>query len=262
MKRRRNVPASEKLRSETYYHGVPPHLAEDALDSGAVLPRSESGAREHEEGTWLDPRRGKAYVTPDLRRAARYTGQLGRDKGQPGGPGLLVEIDGRNLHDVEPDEDDVGRAIHIAWSGLADSTSLDNFAGRAVKALWPRIPGTTRQDLHTHRRSRMAERLIELAKPHLTVRQTEMMQGDWGDAPVSVLAKVGKKVLPHLPDDVKLWILERGSSIAHEGGLPISGAVACPEGLDRRMYRDEHLEECEVVWDSDDYRKLKRRLMR
>lgn len=261
MKRRRNVPASEKLRSKTYYHGIPAHLAEDALDSGAVLPRSESGAREHEEGTWLDPRRGKAYVTPDVQRAAAYTGQLGRDRGEPDGPGLLVEIDGANLQDVEPDEDDVGRAIHIAWSSIGD-TSLRTFSGRAIKALWVRIPGTTRADDRTHRLSRMGERLIELAKPHLTVRQTEIMRGDWGDAPVSVLAKVGKKVLPHLPDDVKLWILERGSSVAHEGGLPISAAMACPEGFNRRMYRDEHVEECEAVWDSEDYRALKKRLMR
>lgn len=255
--RRRNVAPPRRARAKTYYHGIHPDLVEQVLASGEIRPRADTGVRESGTRQWLEPRPGKVYLTPSARMAWKYTDM------DPGVE-VVVAVDGDDLVDIEPDEDNVGALVYTAGWGKVpgSSTSPEGFEEDVEAALWKK-----RSDGPGFRQTPLAQEVLSIAQSVLTKAQWEAMTGERRGDQLAMLAKVGKKVLPHLPDRLAARIIQMGSNIAHDGPVRIIGAVACPPGAHHEyaMARYEpgrKVPQCAELYSLEDYRALKRKLMR
>lgn len=186
------VPRESDL-AKTYYHGTyKVKDASDILKNGIKAP-DLTGRNEK-----LTPRKGKVYITSHLRTAQIYA--IGGDVAGSDSPyaipndihyapfGFLFVIDGKDLKDIEPDEDNVGELI---WQIQLDYK----------KGIQPSVEQRT---------------LLDLARIALTPRQLQrVFQGEYGDWAVA-----GKKIIPKLSDEMKLWLIDQPNvHIAHHGTI-------------------------------------------
>ena len=252
--RRLNPEATPALREGLYWHGTQDPFAQQVLQTWTLQPRAATGVLEHKPRAWLDPLAGRVYLAQTPTHALRYLGLKRHRKSHP--VGLLVEVDGRNLGEVHPDEDDVGLAAYIAGSGSYWHGGTDQAIG---EAMWQQRPG----DAYP-KRTAFAERLLDLANRHLTRHQLEHVMGDWGDPDVSMLARVGKKLLPYLSDDDQVELMELGAAIAHVGPVPVARAWACPSSMPPRLRVEgwrAMQRQCTEVFDAADYAAARRELL-
>tara|TARA_B100002019_G_scaffold247516_1_gene225953 strand:+ start:362 stop:1054 length:693 start_codon:yes stop_codon:yes gene_type:complete len=173
-----------------YYHGTPTKAnAEDIMINGIKAPDLSS-----REG-YLRPVEGKVYLTRDLAYAQIYA--LGGDlagKNVPdsfkgyGQYGYVFVVDGKQLKDIQPDEDSVGELVY--------NEEID----------W----------------------LDELAKDILKYEEYDDFGQDLGyrnlyDAIIGgeydAWAAGGKILLDEMSDDQKLNLLDYGAHVAHTGNL-------------------------------------------
>lgn len=252
---RLNPRAPAALRRRRYYHGTQDPYAEAVLVSGALLPRSDTQVLEQDR-SWLAPVPGYVYVSPDPLRAARYL-ELTRDGQHP--VGLLVEVDARDLVQVEPDEDDVGRAIYVALTGEV-ITPHRPFERAVQEKAW--ASGRGRATFSGLVPTSWGNYLRHVAEKALTTAQFRDMGGWHGEPAVPLLAKVGKKILPRLDDQVRLDLLEMGSDVAHEGPLPIQAAYLCDiHDVDRALSWRALKRACTPVRSAHDYLRTKTRVL-
>lgn len=111
----------EKHKGMDYYHGTEDRASAEGILQSGIQPRDiELGKKD-----FLTPVGGKTYITPNLDYALIYA--VGADMVGTKLPEAWIEkerygyvfvIDGRELLDIQPDEDSIGEMI---WSGEGPS---------------------------------------------------------------------------------------------------------------------------------------------
>lgn len=174
--------------AKKYYHGTSSENAfneilKDGLKPGDVtLAKTTSKAKEN-----LNPVKGHVYITTDIGYAQMYAigGDLAGSSYMPKDRkyGYLFVIDGAELKDIQPDEDQVGELIYKALN----KKIFDPVVSRYVLA----------------------------ASKKLTDRQyKKFMDGEY-----VMWAHLGKKLLADMPDSDKLHFVNLASNVAHHGNL-------------------------------------------
>jgi len=178
------------LLKDVYYHGTDTKAKADKIWREGIKPDLADY-----EGLGR-PIEGRVYITRNLDYAIPYAlgaNMAGEDlhshyTKKYGPAGYVFVIPGAELHDVHPDEDQVGQAVYeqaFKW--------LDEMA---EEYLVPEPPTPDLEDFY--------ENL------HQQVVQS-------GDIDSFILA--GKELMPHLSDKQRIQIIKKYGNIAHEGPL-------------------------------------------
>lgn len=174
-----------------YFHGSNDELAaEKIIKDGFLKPRDLEISDKKLKGPTLEPVKGKVYLTPSLSYAQIYAigGNLaGSNYISRKQYGYLFQINGKELTDIQPDEDSVGELIH--------------------------------NELHTPQKP-FLNTYVNIARRQLTARQfKELENGEY-----VMWAHAGKKLLKTMSDFDKLKFIELGAHIAHTGNIKIEKA--------------------------------------
>jgi hypothetical protein len=185
----------ESHREIVYYHGTSSEEAgisilKNGIEPGNVVMPNRSPSKKPN----LVPVSGKVYITPDIGYAQIYA--LGGDVAGSKSMalrwkeriGYLFIISGKDLVDIQPDEDSIGEMIFK----LATEKQFEN------KLQW----------------------LYVLARRKLTDKQwAQLIGGEY-----VMFAHAGKKLLPLMTDEQKLQLISLGAHVAHTGKLIPSAA--------------------------------------
>ena len=179
---------SDIHRSMTYYHGTTDAKAAKSIMKNGIQPRSVTLAkRDSRTRVNLNPVEGKVYITPNLGYAQMYAlgGDVAGSNYQPKDRkyGFMAVIDGKEIKDIQPDEDSVGEIIYNAMR----ENSLDPFLIRMANTV----------------------------RASLTPNQLRQFR----DGEYDMWAHTGKKLLKKMSDSDKLRFIDFGAHIAHEGAL-------------------------------------------
>ena len=187
--------------AKTYYHGTDNDKAAKKILKKGIQPP------EVVYQTLMSPVKGKVYLTPDLEYALIYSiraNMIGRELPssfiKPGTEyAYLFVIKGKELKDIQPDEDSIGEMIYkLAGyrtpSKLGGGTYIESDTD--FKWLW------------------------NMAKKELTPRQFEKVI----DGEAAYWAAAGKKLVKKMTNDQKWQLIDAGSHIAHTGSLKIKEA--------------------------------------
>ncbi len=143
----------------------------------------------------LRPQDDNVYITSDLSYAIIYGigGDLAgsnhiikSDIEKYGEFGFVFEIDGKELADIGPDEDDIGKLIYYAFEDKSTNPIL--------------------------------KMLMFKAETELTVGQLKKLK----DADFNTFAIAGKKISKVLSNEQKLAVIDLGTHIAHKGKVKTS----------------------------------------
>lgn len=201
-----NEELAPETRAKTYYHGT---CCEDKalsiLRDG--LDPSKTEVKYGAKKPFLRPIDGHVYVTPnpgyamiyalggDVAGTDFFSSQYGKNFIEKDGRyGFLFVIRGEDMTDAVPDEDDVGAIVGSLLSGH-----------RYQKFDWALI------DTVAYRLKSEAE--INFSPS--TLRRVK-------DGDMAWCAKVGKKLLKVLPQNVLQVLIKANSSLAHSGHLKVS----------------------------------------
>lgn len=174
-------------RAKVYYHGTSNEKAGEAILKSGIEPGDIVMPTKHKatKGANLVPMKGKVYITPDISYAQIYAlggDYAGHDLNKTG-TGYLFVIDGADLQDIEPDEDSVGEMICYAARGKKYKDELRS--------------------------------LVYLAQDKLTDGQYKrLLNGEY-----VMWAHTGKKLMPLIPTEMKLKLIDLGAHVAHAGKL-------------------------------------------
>lgn len=177
--------------AKTYYHGTPNVKAAKSIRAFGIKPPSakELLKKYREEDNAFMPVPGRVYITPHLRYAIIYAldgDVLGYDQSRYidnfGDElyGYLFVFDGKELGDIQPDEDSIGELLYKYYRG---ENKFD----------W----------------------LAEIAEDTLT--DDELQEVKWGD--VGYLALAGKAIVNYLSDKQKYILMDAGAHVANEGKI-------------------------------------------
>jgi len=185
----------EAHRAKLYYHGTSTEKAglsilQNGIEPGdIVMPEKRTSSKKPN----LNPVKGKVYITPELKYGQIYAigGDFAGHAASPSflkdGAGYLFVIDGKDLVDIEPDEDSIGEMIY--W--VANNKKF----------------------------TRELQWLYNLARRRLTDKQWDkVVSGEY-----IMWAHAGKKLLPLMTDEQKLQLISLGAHVAHTGKIiPVS----------------------------------------
>lgn len=173
----------------TYYHGTSSEKAGQSILKNGIEPGDIVMPEKHKpkKGANLVPVPGKVYITPELKYAQIYAigGDMAGSDWKPKNQeyGYLFAIDGKDLQDIQPDEDSIGEMVTYAYRGDKHREELQ----------W----------------------LVRLAMSKLTAGQwRKLVDGEY-----TMWAHAGKKLLPLLSDAQKLQLIDLGAHVAHTGKL-------------------------------------------
>jgi len=180
-------------KSKIWYHGTPKDsYGKKILKYGIQIPDLA------DRKGMFRPREGKVYITTDVRYAEMYC--LGGDifgmesevrkfqnKSKDDRYGWLFSINGKNLIDIEPDEDSIGLMLYYL---------INNYES----------PYYEISDLNW---------LLPLARKNLTDNQySKVKEGD-----LAYYAVAGKKLIPLMTDDQILSLISSKADVGHSGDL-------------------------------------------
>jgi len=175
-------------RSKTYYHGTSKAISAKGIFEKGIQPPDLTNRKGK-----LKPVEGKVYITHSLEMGIIYAlgaSMLGYDmtsflKNDEDRYGYLFVIDGNQLKDIQPDEDNVGEFIYKCYKN--PGYKLTN------NLLW----------------------LDYLAITKLTPNQLQRVKhGEYND-----WAMAGKKLMKFMTDDQKIQLIDLGANIAHHGAI-------------------------------------------
>lgn len=203
----------EDIRSQTYFHATSnEELGEIILKDKYIRPPATIGK------TFQSPVRGRVYLAQTEQEAAIYAmggiiapGPEAIRGLSEGKHGYVFIVSGRDFVDIQPDEDSVGEMMYDALN------DKDIFGER----------------LRTDPEFRA--RLRGFAS-YLTERQR--WYAKHGDA--IWLSHVGKRLLKHLPDWMKIEMIRRGANISHLGPLPVRGAYRFDRTVSGSIFAPEN----------------------
>ena len=181
----------------TYWHGT------DTLAKAAGICKEGIKAREISSRKHLAPVKGKVYMTPNARTGLIYAMNgimMGHKPWRKYDGvdrfGVVFEISGSDLGDIQPDEDSVGEILYTVVkyfkTGELENSGIDMTEEQVNGLGW----------------------LHRLAKFHLTPTQFHRLEryDDYAH-----LSGAGKKLLNFMNDSMKLNLIDLGAHIANEG---------------------------------------------
>lgn len=221
------APAS--LSTRTYYHGTSKQtVGEKILADGAIKAPEIADLDSRYGKSNQRPVDGRAYLSPSLRYAVIYAiganmagSKLPDSFIERGGQlGYLFVVDGKEIKDVEPDEDQLGALV----SKLArlDDTRYDDIDDH------PELTAGLRSNRD------LVASLSHQIKRSLTPNMYQ--RAGQGDA--SWQSKAGKRLLRQLPDYLRTKIAELGSSISIPSAVPWAEAWSFDKNRCQELKRD------------------------
>ena len=174
---------------KTYYHGTPSEESFNEILKHGLKPGDITSVKDVSKSKEnLNPVKGHVYITSDIGYAQIYAiggDYAGSTSIKPERKyGYVFVIDGAELKDIQPDEDEVGELI------------------------WKVATKETHDPL-------INVKYIPLLSKKLTDRQfKKFMDGEY-----VMWAHLGKKLLQDMPDSDKIHFINLASNIAHHGNL-------------------------------------------
>lgn len=186
------------MRRGVWFHGTPNHRAAEGIAIQGIRADLVSVIKKHSRRGHTIPVKGRVYLTNELRLAAIHA--IGGDMAGstwrlPKGSermGYVFAVDGRDLADVQPDEDSVGE---IAADALAGA---DKALYKPGKKIWREDPDF------------MASFAYVVSRD-LTPMQIKKIN----DGYYNYFASGGKRLLRNLPIEAQIKMIEAGAHIAH-----------------------------------------------
>lgn len=189
-----NLISSSKL----YYHGTSEKEALQIIQDGFLKPRQDLSPKSKKQ---LAPQYNKVYLTSDLKEGIGYAffrnnSHLIYDypSEKINNFAYLVIVDGKNLVDVEPDEDIIADGIE-SYLYSKDEKEKEKF--RWIYYLATRTAPKTLKKLEWH--------------------------GDYHYA-----TQLGKILIKYLTPEQKVSLINTGKKLAHEGNVPIKEVWKIP----------------------------------
>lgn len=183
----------EQHRSLMFYHGVSDEeTASKILASGHLKGPEEQGKSK------LAPVKNRVYITPHLHYAQIYA--IGGDiagtehHNIKGEHGHVFAVAGKHLQDIQPDEDDVGRAVHDEthpWLNHMARHVLTRRQHARVKDGWYADWAQSGKKLLKHMNDQQKLHLID-SGAHVAHE---------GKLPISAAWRIHKDKVPHLKRD-------------------------------------------------------------
>lgn len=209
----------ESDRSKMYYHGT------DSLSKAMSIFKDGFKGQDITSDELLAPIKGKIYMTHSLSYAMIYAFggiMMGHEPFETyeGADryGVVFEIPGSMLGDIQPDEDSVGDMVYSA---------LHWFKNGKFKL------SETRLELDQVKRLKW---LYDLSRKILTpyVRRKVMRYDDIVD-----IWDAGKKIVGYLSDEEKLMLIDLGAHVANEGDriYPENGWLV--DKMDSKKYNED-----------------------
>ncbi len=171
----------------------------------------------------LSPRDNKVYITPHLRYAIIYAlggDMLGHDSGFSG-YGYLFVISGKELRDIEPDEDSIGEMLYNKSPKWLYDMALDLDSKEVFNDYVYTL--TDEDDLESTLNSLEYEGFF-----------MDMVK----DGLYSAWAVAGKAMLEYLTDTQKLKLISQGSHLAHEGTIDYKEVWKFDKVLSKHLKKD------------------------
>jgi len=209
-------PRKEDL-AKKYYHGTSNKKAADGiLKEGVKVPKIAKLDPKYS----MVPRKGKVYITPEIKYAIIYAinGDIAgsdyytkKELNEDTRYGYVFEIDGKDLKDIEPDEDSIGEMIANKNPKWLYELFMD------LDIFEEELPDDIVQDMEDYNMS-----FHDL-----------VMDGNY-----AAWAEAGKIVVNELSDEEKLELISLGAHIAHTGNIKISGAWKIDKLKTKQLKRD------------------------
>lgn len=210
---------SNEIKNKVYYHGTyKEENAKNILKIGIQPPLIDLKLL-NKKGPNLVPVNGKIYLSQTLKNVIPYI--LGANMAEhlfpeniikkEGQYGFLFIINGKDLSDIQPDEDCIGRLIYLNYKG--DRKKLYKFYGYKMKDL----PELSKEDILEIKNSHEGPKwLRDIAEQILTPKQIRKVD----DGEYIMWAHAGKKIVKRLSDWQKIELIEKyGVNIAHTGPI-------------------------------------------
>jgi hypothetical protein len=208
--------------NKTYYHGTSKEENAKSILQNGIQPPDLTLKKKHK----LTPEKGKVYITPALDYALIYAlgyNMAGQDisdqydvKEKKEIYGYIFVIDGKQLKDIQPDEDGVGE---ILYDYVAMKNGKSTLAGS----------GLNKEQLSK------LKWLDDLAKYVLTPLQYQKVirYDDYAD-----FAVAGKKLNKYMSEQQKLELIDAGAHIAHEGKIDFKECWRIDKRRSQELNRD------------------------
>lgn len=183
--------------SKRYYHGSINVKDANSIMKEGIKPPDLSTKKKN---VWT-PREGKSYITSDLKTAVAYAvggaTQIGTEQDYKKGQrfGFLFVVDGKDMVDIEPDEDSVGMILN----DLLDKIHYGKI--RTGKE---------------HKITPIEQSILDTASKALT---PWMLQKAKSFDSYHQLTMIGKKLLKSLSEEQMFWFISKGAHIAHAGTI-------------------------------------------
>ena len=201
---------SALAKSKDYYHGTTKAGDAESIISQGIQPGNVSTERGHQ----MTPVKGMVYLTPHIGYAqiyaigGNYAGHKLSDINKPGERfGWLFVIDGKDLVDVQPDEDSVGELVyHLGNAHRKDYHYLEPNEcspwDDGLKAAFKKDP-------------KFAQEVLKFLKRHMSYVQFKKSV----DGEAAFFASGGKRVLRSMPDEMKSKLVDLGTHVSHVGTI-------------------------------------------
>lgn len=198
--------------NKTYYHGTDSEsAAKSIMNEGKKSPDLELAPKRK-----LTPVIGKVYLTPDLKYGVIYAlgaNMIGQDLSDSlvskNRFGYLFVVSGKEIKDIQPDEDSIGEILFDLFSEREQIESKVDLS----KLQW----------------------LKRLAENNLTPLQLKKVKryDDFGD-----LVVASKKLLKYMTDDEKLKLIDAGAHVAHTGGITVEKVWRIDKKKSKELNKD------------------------
>jgi hypothetical protein len=243
---RKAAPPTDLDMKKVYYHGTSSAKAAKGILRSGIQPPNLTTRYDRTR-----PVEGKVYITPKLEYAAIYAlGGVFAGHDYPTGHmkggeyGYVFVIPGKELREIQPDEDNIGEMVYKqnpAWlhqlaldvlgdtrsgkpdrMGLSEDFDFDWLDEDEQQAFLESIgeaeseydPWDHRIELEDWLQEHPDADMDGYWEYETQSLMSEVMQGKY-----SAWAEAGKLILPHLSDKEQLELIDAGAHIAHEGKL-------------------------------------------
>jgi hypothetical protein len=190
---------TEKIQQREYWHGTPQLKFAERIIAEGIRPSDEVHVDLYKSFPEVKPQKGRVYVG-DFETALTYSKGGSEVAGSPEDYRYMFKINGSEIvNDVQPDEDIIG---FLAYAITEPEMLQDS-------GFWPDF-------MDQYDTSSVPPEYEEFIQTHFTKHDVPYhMNPGWDD-----FAHLGNKILPTLPDSIKIKLIEYyGLAIAHLGTL-------------------------------------------
>ena len=201
------------IHARTYYHGTDKDeigqkiLADGHLKAPEIADLDKRYGHAHQR-----PVEGRTYLSPSIRYAViyalggAYAGHTPPPTMSKGSTGYVFVVDGKEITDVEPDEDSLGGLVSKLVN-LGD-TRFDEYDDH------PEFTKALRADPSTA--ARLSSEIKSILTPNMYKKSC--------DGECAWQSKSGKRLLKALPSWLRTKVAEFGSSVGVQSSIPWSQA--------------------------------------